>query len=261
MLDLIRVVLVSTSHPGNVGGVARAMKNMGLRDLVLVSPACDIDETAEARASGADDVLKNVKIVASMEEAVADCAVVIGASARNRHIPWPLMTPRQSAAKAIEATSHQNPVALVFGRESTGLTNEELTRCNAHLHIPSNPEYSSLNLVAAVQVVAYEMRLAALELSSNGLNVDGQSDFDVNTAENSPQRWGVPWDQSLASQEELEGFFEHLEETLVNIDFMDPKNPKHLMPRLRRVFLRSALDKTEVNIFRGILKMVNKAHP
>ena len=243
MLDNVNVVLVCTSHPGNIGAVARAMKTMGLSRLTLVSPSDYPSDVAETRASGATDVLAAAKVVDTLAEALADCAVVIGASARSRHIPWPLMNPRQAGDKVQEAIAAGNQVALVFGRERTGLTNEELAQCHVHVNIPANPEYASLNLAAAVQVIAYEVRMSNLAASDKLQQAgDGQ--------------WGVSWDHPLATQQELNGFFQHLEETLVEIDFLDPNNPKQLIPRLRRLFQRAAPDKIEVNILRGILTMV-----
>lgn len=243
MLDNVNVVLVCTSHPGNIGAVARAMKTMGLSRLTLVNPSDYPSDVAETRASGATDVLAAAKVVDTLAEALADCAVVIGASARSRHIPWPLMNPRQAGDKVQEAIAAGNQVALVFGRERTGLTNEELAQCHVHVNIPANPEYASLNLAAAVQVIAYEVRMSNLAASDKLQQAgDGQ--------------WGVSWDHPLATQQELNGFFQHLEETLVEIDFLDPNNPKQLIPRLRRLFQRAAPDKIEVNILRGILTMV-----
>jgi len=242
MLDQIRVVLVNTSHPGNIGGAARAMKNMGLSDLVLVNPVDFPSEVAEARASGATDILDNARVVSTLEEAFADCQIVVGTSARNRHIPWPLMSPRTLGEKVQQAVPAGNKVAILFGRESSGLTNDELSKCDAHVHIPTNPDYSSLNLAMAVQVLGYEVRthLLADELADTS-------------------QWGVEWDQPMANREELEQFFEHLKETLVDIDFLDPNNPRQLLPRLRRVFQRATLDKVELNIFRGILKHIQKS--
>ena len=251
MLDQIRVVLINTSHPGNIGAAARAMKTMGIGDLVLVDPqgyengkpTADTWAVAEPRASGALDVLEGATVVNTLAEATADCGIVMGTSARSRHIPWPLMHPRTAAAKAVEAGLANNKVALVFGRERTGLTNDELAQCQVHIHVPTNPDYSSLNVAAAVQVLCYELRMTALAQS-------GELDQDY------AGQWGVSWDQDLATQNDMNGFFQHLEQTLVEIEFLDPNNPKQLMPRLRRLFQRAAPDKTEVNILRGILKMV-----
>jgi tRNA (cytidine32/uridine32-2'-O)-methyltransferase len=153
MLDQIRIVLVNTTNSGNIGAAARAMKNMGITQLVLVDPIAVIDGDAIVRASGASEILDSCVIVSSLEEAVAGCGLVIGTSARGRHIPWPLCSPRECATKAKQAVLNNNSVALVFGRESRGLTNEELHKCNAHVHIPTNPDFSSLNIAAAVQVM------------------------------------------------------------------------------------------------------------
>jgi tRNA (cytidine32/uridine32-2'-O)-methyltransferase len=241
MLDQIKIVLVNTTHPGNIGAAARAMKNMGVSQLVLVDPIAEIDGDAIVRASGASEILDNCTVVATLDEAVADCGLVIGTSARGRHIPWPLCSPRECAVKAKQATQNENSVALVFGRESRGLTNEELHRCNAHVHIPTNPDFSSLNIAAAVQVLCYEMRLAAL----------AETEEDGN-------KWGVEWDYELAPHGDMERFFEHLKQSLVDIGFLDPNTPKQLMTRLRRMFQRTALDKMEVSMMRGILAAVQR---
>jgi len=242
MLDNIRIVMVNTTHSGNIGAAARAMKNMGLSRLVLVDPIACIDEDAIQRSSRADDILRNASIVPTLEDAVADCSLVIGTSARSRHIPWPLMTPRQAAAKAAEVIPAGNDVALVFGRESRGLTNEELHLCTAHVHIPTDEHFSSLNVAQAIQVMCYEMRLAVI--------ADG--------ADDDAGQWGVPWDYPLATQAELDGLFQHMEKTLIDIGFLDPDTPKQLMARLRRLYQRAAPDKTEVNILRGMLATVQK---
>ena len=242
MLDKIQIVMVNTTHSGNIGAAARAMKNMGLSRLTLVDPIAAVDEEAIQRSSRAEDILHNVRIVATLEEAIADCGLVIGTSARSRHIPWPLMNPRQAAAKAAEMIPAGNDVALVFGRESRGLTNEELHLCHAHVHIPTNPDFSSLNVAQAIQVLCYELRMAMV----------------TEETEEEEGQWGVPWDYPLATHGELEGLFQHMEKTLIDIGFLDPNTPKQLMPRLRRLFQRSAPDKTEVNILRGMLAMIQK---
>jgi tRNA (cytidine32/uridine32-2'-O)-methyltransferase len=243
MLDQIRIVLVNTSHPGNIGGTARAMKNMGLSDLCLVEPKLFPHTDANARAAGADDVLASACVVPTLEEAIADCELVVGTSARERHIPWPLVNPRQLGAISAELMSCDRParVAVLFGREASGLTNEELHMCHKHVHIPTNPDFSSLNVAAAVQVISYEMRMALVE----GLGSDV------------PQ-WGTRWDIELAANHEVEQMFSHLEQTLVDIEFLDPDNPRQLMSRLRRLFLRSVPDKVEINVLRGILTKINR---
>lgn len=246
MLDQIRIVLVNTTNSGNIGAAARAMKNMGVTQLVLVDPIAEIDGDAIVRASGASEILDSCVIVSSLDEAVAGCGLVIGTSARGRHIPWPLCSPRECGAKAKQAVANNNSVALVFGRESRGLTNEELHKCNAHVHIPTNPDFSSLNIAAAVQVMCYEMRLSALEEESGEV------------AEKSNNQWGVEWDYEVAPHGDLERFFDHLKDSLVDIGFLDPNTPKQLMTRLRRMFQRTALDTMEVSMMRGILAAVQR---
>lgn len=231
----IRIVLVGTSHPGNIGAVARAMKNMGVADLALVSPQHFPHAQATARASGAIDVLENATVVDSLAEAIKDCVFVAGASARSRTINWPCIQPRGCAAKFAQL-SQSGPVAAVFGPEKYGLTNADLDICDTLLTIPTNPEFSSLNLAMAVQVLTYEIRLA-----SNATELPHY----------------LP-DTPLASNEELEHFYTHLERVLTDIDFLDPENPRHLMRRLRRLFIRASLDKNEVNILRGFLAAIDK---
>lgn len=240
MSDHIRIVLVNTTHPGNIGGVARAMKNMGVSDLCLVEPKCFPHADADARASGATDILQQACVVSSLDEALADCTLIFGTSARERHIPWPLVNPRELAAIAAPLEG-QGRVAILFGREDRGLTNEELQRCHHHVHIPAVESFSSLNIAAAVQVITYELRMA--QVSSE-------------LAER-PQ-WGTDWDIELAEQRDLELMFDHLERTLVEIDFLDPDNPRQLMPRLRRLLQRAVPDKVEVNVVRGILSAVDR---
>lgn len=236
-LHNIRVVLVGTTHPGNIGAAARALKTMGLRELYLVDPRQYPHSEATAMASGADDLLAQAQVAASLEEALADCALVFGASARLRNIPWPLVEPPQCASEAVAAAA-SGKVALVFGRERTGLSNAELERCNYLVHIPANPEYSSLNLAASVQVLAYEMRMAAR--AREGEQVVSERDYP------------------LATGEELEGLYGHLEQALQDIGFLDPANPRQLMRRLRRLFNRARLDRMELNILRGMLAAAQK---
>lgn len=236
----IRIVLVNTSHPGNIGAVARAMKNMCLHELILVDPIAEFPSgKAWARASGAVDILDKAHRVATLDEAIGDCQWVVGASARMRAIPWPLLDARSCAEKLV-SESASNKVALVFGRENSGLTNEELEKCHLLVHIPSNPEYSSLNIAAAVQVLAYEIHVAQLQLA-------GKSRL---TVEN---------DYPRVTAQELEGLYQHLEQALAVIDFYDPDNPRQLMRRLRRLFNRAELDRMELNILRGILSAAEAA--
>ncbi|MER2097314.1 MAG: tRNA (cytosine(32)/uridine(32)-2'-O)-methyltransferase TrmJ [Pseudomonas qingdaonensis] len=246
MLPRIRVVLVNTSHPGNIGGAARAMKNMGLSRLVLVEPNDFPSREASARASGADDVLASAEVVATLEDALVGCTLVVGTSARDRRIPWPLLDPRECGAKVVEQAGEGAEVALVFGREHAGLTNDELQRCHYHVHIPSNPDFSSLNLAAAVQVLAYEVRMAWLAADGQASKVEKVEVASVRSAE-------------LATMDEMELFYQHLESALVDIGFLDPTKPKHLMPRLRRLYGRSAVSRSEISILRGILTETQKA--
>ncbi|WGI26039.1 RNA methyltransferase [Halomonas alkaliantarctica] len=246
MLERIRIVLIGTSHPGNIGGVARAMHNMGLADLALVAPRCEvITQDSISRASGADHLLHQAKVHATLEEAVADCTLAVGASARSRTLPWPMLSPRELADRLpAECEPEGAHVALVFGREDSGLTNAELQRCHAHVHIPTNVDFSSLNLAAAVQVLAYECRMAWLS------QADGQADAPTAVASD---------DDELATHAELERYFEHLERTLIGIDFHDPDQPRQLMARLRRLYLRARPERMEMNILRGILSATEKA--
>ncbi|MCO1333817.1 tRNA (cytosine(32)/uridine(32)-2'-O)-methyltransferase TrmJ [Microbulbifer sp. OS29] len=236
-LNNVRVVLVNSAHPGNIGGAARALKNMGLSQLYLVAPREFPAANAVWRAAGASELLDSAIVVDTLEEAVADCGLVVATSARERRIPWPLLTPRQCGERAvIEAITH--PVALVFGREDRGLTNEELQACNYHVHIPANPEYSSLNLATAVQVLAYEVRMAALE------------------AEKGEPVSYSDWDRPPAKVGDMELYFDHLQRALGELGFIDPDNPRQTMTRLRRLFSRVRPDDMELGILRGMLTAI-----
>lgn len=226
-------MLVETTHPGNIGAVARAMKNMCLSELYLVRPRLYPHPEATARASGADDLLAAAVVCDSLEEALAGCSLVVGASARRRTIPWPEVDARGFGAMA---AAHPGKAAAVFGREHAGLTNTELEQCGYLVHIPSNPGYSSLNVAAAVQIVAYEAMMAA-----GGRPAEAQAP-----------------DDRPATADELEGLYGHFERALVQIGFLDPGNPRQLIRRLRRLFNRAHLEQTEVNILRGILKAAQK---
>jgi TrmH family RNA methyltransferase len=245
LLQNIRVVLVNTSHPGNIGGAARAMKNMGLSRLVLVDPEDFPSSEAEARASGATDILESAQVCARLEDALVGCSMVLGTSARDRHIPWPLLDPRECAAVSLEQARQGGEVALVFGREYAGLTNEELQRCNYHVHIPSDPSFGSLNLAAAVQVLVYEVRMAWL--AAEGMPTKMEKTESVPSLDLQP-----------VTRDELESYFGHLEQTLIDIGFLDPASPRHLMSRLRRLYGRSNVSKLEMNILRGILTETQK---
>ena len=226
----IRIVLIETSHPGNIGAIARAMKNMGLSQLVLVKPKEFPSSVASARASSASDILNGARVVDSLDEALVGTKLVFGASARLRKVSWPQVDVRETAKMAIE-TADEAEVALVFGRENSGLTNAEMDKCHYLAHIPSNPTYCSLNISAAVQVFSYECLMASQIQSVHSKN-----------------------DRSkLASTDQLEGFYEHLFQTLQDIEFLDPDKNARFMRRMRRMFNRTELDVKEIDILRGIL--------
>ena len=235
-LDRLCIVLVEPTHPGNIGATARAMKAMGLRCLRLVAPAQFPSAEATARAAGADDVLHGAGIVESVDDAIADCGLVLGTTARMRRIEWPVVDAREGASRAV-AQAAETPVGILFGRERSGLTNAEIDKCHALIRIPVSSHFSSLNVSAAVQIVAYELRLAT---HGGG----------VATA---------PRPQPPATGDELEKFYRHLEDTLVRIGYLDPAAPKLLMRRLRRLFSRAGPDRVEVNILRGILAAAVRA--
>ncbi|MCM0612273.1 tRNA (cytosine(32)/uridine(32)-2'-O)-methyltransferase TrmJ [Marinobacter sediminum] len=249
-LDQIRIVLVETSHSGNIGAVARAMKNMGLGNLWLVKPNSFPDEASYARSAGASDILDRASVVSSLDEALDGCLLVMGTSARGRKVPWPVIPPPEAAGAACD-NAEKGTVALVFGRENHGLSNEELQRCHYHIHIPSNPDYSSLNLAMAVQVMCYELRMHYLRSLEGG---EGSPYLKPMTAPGDPG-----WDVPPAPVNDVEGFFGHLEQVLVDVDFHRKENPRQLMTRLRRLFQRARLDQMEINILRGILTAVQKA--
>lgn len=235
MLEQIRIILVNTSHTGNIGSAARAMKTMGLSQLYLVDPVDEPDGQASALAAGAGDVLANAKIVKTLSEAVADCGLVVGTSARSRTLSWPMLEPRECGEKLV-AEVGQYPVALVFGRENNGLTNEELQQCHFHVCIPANPDYSSLNLAAAVQTLCYEIRMAYLNKTR------------------------IPQEESeYPLSEDLERFYVHLESTLSNVKFINENHPGIVMTRLRRLFNRARPEAQELNILRGILAAIDKS--
>jgi len=231
-LKNLRVVLVNTTHPGNIGASARAMKTMGLEDLALVNPQGFPCAEATARAAGADDILYRARVRESLDQALAGCGLVVGSSARRRDLASPVLDPRACAA-LVAGHSSQAPVALLFGQERTGLTNAELDRCHAYVQIPTEASFGSLNLAAAVQVLCYEMRMWL----STGAVADAP-------------------DSPLAPAEEMARFYIHLEEVLVALGFLDPAKPRRLMRRLRRLFNRARLEDNEVNILRGILGAV-----
>lgn len=230
VLDKIRIVLVGPQHPGNIGAAARAMKVMGLSRLALVAPEQFPHADATARAAGADDLLEAAQEHDTLAQAVEDCRLVIGTSARERRLPWPVVDPRQAADKVL---SDDGPAALVFGRERSGLTNEELDLCHAHLRVPCNPDYASLNLAAAVQLVCYELRMTARTVQ--------------------PQ----PLSEPLATVGELEGLYEHIREVSQASEFLNPEEPGVLMRRLRRLLTRAEPLASEVRILRGLFKSLD----
>lgn len=228
-LENIKIVMVETTHPGNIGAAARAMKNMCLSNLVLVNPKCPIGEIAYSRGSGANNILDDRVVVDTLPEAVADCQLVVGTSARLRSLAWPELTPETLAVK-VASLSDDKKVAIVFGREHAGLTNEELKHCNYTVTIPTNPDFSSLNVASAIQVVSYEVYKTMLDTK--------QGDSIDNT-------------DPVADSAELEGYFSHLEQVLISTEFLNEDNPRQMMKRLRRLYQRAELSKNEVNILRG----------
>lgn len=237
MLNNVKVVLVGTSHSGNIGSAARAMKVMGLTNLVLVDPQCEVDEQTLALAAGAADIAENAIIVKTLNEAVADCSLVVGSSARSRTLEWPMLEPRECGQKFV-SEGQNSPVALVFGRERTGLTNEELQTCHYHVCIPANPDYSSLNLAMAVQTLSYEIRMAYLERQQSQYTVEEESVYP--------------------RHKELEMFFEHLEKVAIDTQFINREQPGQVMNKLRRLFHRARPESQELNILRGVLSSIEK---
>jgi tRNA (cytidine32/uridine32-2'-O)-methyltransferase len=227
----IRVVMLETSHPGNIGAAARAMKNMSLDQLYLVNPHRFPDAEATARASGADDVLAAAQVCSSLDEAVADCSLVIGASARLRSIEWPQLDARDCGTKTVAEAAKGRQVAILFGREHSGLTNEELDRCHYLMHIPTNADYSSLNVAAAIQVACYEVQMSLLQ---NAPSVVDEAETEV------------------AEAQKMEAYFAHLQKTMLSLGFLDDSNVK-LMRRLRRLYNRARPSEMELDILHGML--------
>ncbi|MDF7671185.1 tRNA (cytosine(32)/uridine(32)-2'-O)-methyltransferase TrmJ [Orbaceae bacterium ESL0721] len=232
----IKIVLIGTSHTGNIGSAARAMKTMGLTELVLVNPLVEPDSQAISLAAGASDIIQNIKIFPSLDAAIADCTLVIGTSARQRNLAWPNLMPDECGEKLVQ-TATTAPTALVFGCERVGLTNNELQKCHYHVTIPANPEYSSLNLAMSVQILCYEIRQAWLKM--------------VPSSE--------PPVPQLPKDEDIERFYQHLESTLLQTGFIHENHPGQVMNRLRRLFTRAYVEQQELNILRGILTSINQA--
>jgi len=234
-LENLRIIMVETSHPGNIGSAARAMKVMGIKDLRLVTPRKPFSQETFALASGANDIIEQAQIVPTLQDALADCQIAIGASARSeRTLQWPQMDARECGTFVAEHLPQQKKIALVFGRERTGLTNEELDHCNTLVHIPMAFDFLSLNIAMAIQVLAYECATA------------------VRLATPTQPTAADPED-ALANAEALEGFYTHLEQSMIDARFLDPENPRLLMRRMRRLFGRASVTVSEMNILRGML--------
>ena len=238
-LDRIRVVLSHTSHPGNIGAAARAMKTMGVSRLMLVNPKVFPSDEAIARAAGAEDILLNATVCSSLDQALAGAVFAVALSARHRSLGPAPMQAREAAPEIIGLTTG-GEVALVFGNETAGLSNDEVQRCQRTVFIPANPDYTSLNLGAAVQVLCYELRLAAF---------DGLPPVVTKT---------IPFASPPATNDDIERFYTHLQRVMIASGFLDPAQPKRLMPKLRRLFGRAELERDEINILRGILDAVDK---
>lgn len=237
ILQNLRIVLVGTTHPGNIGAAARAMKTMRLSQLYLVDPKIYPSAEATSRAAGADDVLANAVVTETLAEALVNTQTVYATTARPRSISWEVFTPRQAAADIVPMLETQQ-VAIVFGRENSGLTNEEVGQANRIVHIPTNPDYSSLNLASAVQLLAYEVLTELL----------GEEDKS-----SQPQKT-----VEFMSHEQMEQFYAHLEETMLQSGFLRPEQPGKLMQRMRRLFGRAVLQEDEYNILRGFMKSINE---
>jgi tRNA/rRNA methyltransferase len=237
-LDKVRVVLSHTSHPGNIGAAARAMKTMGLGSLYLVNPKSFPDKEAERRAAGASDILDNAKVCGSLDEALSGTVLAAAVTARRRDLSHEVFNAREGAAELLRYGGQQSLVALVFGTEMSGLTTSEVSKCQIIMHIPANPEYSSLNLASAVQIMAYELRMALPGFGSSPTGVAAT---------------GAP-----AGFDETELLYDHLERVAIRSGFLDPREPKRLMQRMRRLFARARLEKEELNILRGILGACEK---
>lgn len=245
-LNQIRIVMVNTTLSANIGAAARAMKTMGLANLVLVAPKMFPSDDATALAAGAADVLEHAVVVETLQDAIADCHLVFGTSARSRTVPWPLLDVRPACELAVNSSNTQK-IAIVFGREDRGLTNDELAMCNYHLTIPVNQEYGVLNVAAAIQVVCYELRMNAQALEHPSTDT-GKMPLD--------NAQFMAWDEPLATHQQMEQFYPHMEAMLADINFMDPENPRLLPLRMRRLFSRIRLDRLEYNLLRGIFSRV-----
>lgn len=248
-LSHVRIVMVNTTLPANIGSALRAMKTMGLSKLVLVAPKTYPHPDIDALAAGATDLIDQIQIVETLEEAIADCHLVFGTSARSRTIPWPLLDARPAADKSMQAViKEQQEIAVIFGREDRGLTNDELAMANYHVTIPVNTDYGVLNVAQAIQIICYEMRMATTALIEQV--EDPQAVMKV-TDEDS-----MHWDEPLVTHQQMEQFYPHFEKMLHEIEFLDPENPRLLPLRLRRLFGRIQLDRMEYHLLRGIFSRV-----
>lgn len=248
-LSHVRIVMVNTTLPANIGSALRAMKTMGLSKLVLVAPKTYPHPDIDALAAGATHLIEQIEIVSTLEDAIQDCHLVFGTSARSRTIPWPLLDARPAAEKSLQAVlNDQQEVAIVFGREDRGLTNEELALANYHVTIPVNTDYGVLNVAQAIQVICYELRMATLALVEQKENTEAT--MPVTETES------MQWDEPLVTHEQMQQFYPHIEKMLAEIEFMDPKNPRLLPLRLRRLFGRIQLDRMEYHLLRGIFTRV-----
>jgi tRNA (cytidine32/uridine32-2'-O)-methyltransferase len=239
ILNNIKIVLIGTTHPGNIGATARAMKTMGLSQLALVNPKIYPNAEVTARAAGADEILTNAVVHTELTDAISDCSMVYASSARSRNIEWPIYNPDQAAIQIADKLNNSEKCAVVFGRESSGLSNDELESCNAMIQIPANPEYSSLNLASAVQIICYELRKHIL---INDQPVIGDSNQPI-----------------FASNQQMQQLYEHLEQCLADIGYYDPDKPRLLMRRLKRLYSRAQLEDEEYSILRGILTATQEA--
>ena len=243
----IRIVLIQTSHPGNIGSAARAMKTMGLSTLYLVKPKSFPDAQATTLSSNASDVLDNAVVVESLQAALVGCEWVVGSSARDaRSLTWDVMDARNCGEQAVKKASSAK-VALVFGRENSGITNDELALCHSLVHIPTNPEYSSLNLASAVQLLSYECRVASQSLALQQ---------EPSALKQEPSK---KTDTEVVTVDAMESYYQHLEAAMIEAGFLDPEQPKHLMTRLRRLYGRTEISPSELNILRGMLVALQRS--
>ena len=251
-LSAIRIVMVNTTLPANIGSALRAMKTMGLVHLVLVAPKHYPHPDIDALAAGAQDLIAKIEVVDTLEQAIADCHVVMGTSARSRTIPWPLLDARPAAEAALQSVQQGHKIAVLFGREDRGLTNEELALANFHVTIPVNPEYGVLNVAQAIQIICYELRMAATSAIQNVQKLQHADE----TPKMPVLAQRMDWDEPLVTQQQMQEFYPHFEQMLTEIEFLDPNNPRLLPLRLRRLFGRIQLDRMEYHLLRGIFSRV-----